>query len=791
MFVVRLWVFLVPVVVALHYATRKVASLLEYDASVLGAPLMLGGKPYYMFWHYPEWWMLWHKQAPQLFKSANAYILVGLLIGVLFLWLLRTKPELTTHGSQRWADYDDLLKMQFISAHGVVIGLYDSWSTRFFARFLRKTEKIDNEKMAFGELRFDEKKGKILERLEARQDEIKDLMESTDSEDEYNAYSKRYMSLSRKIARLQELKYDPKLDYFTVYPWHWLRGYVLKIYQGLKHFYLRDNSDKHLIVVAPTRSGKGVGLILTTLLGSWVESVIVNDIKSENWGITAGFRKRMGQLVVKFEPTADDGSTARWNPLEEIQIGTPLEVSQTSIIASILADYEGKGKLDHWGANAQTVITAVILHLIYAHYADPETYPKFPNLSSVANFLKANILPKVDKEGEPVYEWVDPETGDIYDTETEGCEMRQAVEMKSFIDTVAYMQSFEHVPDEGFTIRSWNEEKGKYEERLFTPDDLKAIYTDDNDQQKLSEMPNVHPRIQAVFADIVSKPENECGSIISTANTALKEYLDPVLSRNTSCCDFRISDLMNNEKPMSLYLVTPPSDILRLAPIFRMFVEMMINRNTKKIGVYKKGRAKPVYKHRLLLLFDEFSAMGNLKNFVSALSFIAGYGMKAFLILQGIPQMASIYGKDNQILMNMTNRLFYAPNDNDTAEYISKMIGNKTELVETVSQTDGWLSKENRSKAPQARPLITADELSRLDSKEVIMSGSHPVLTDKARYYEDDFFLRKLFDAPVASDVLYDLPYPERDALLASEKGKRKMHKRTYEEIHVKYKDYD
>ena len=132
-------------------------------------------------------------------------------------------------------------------------------------------------------------------------------------------------------------------------------------------------------------------------MGGWNESVIVNDIKSENWGITSGFRKLMGQKVIKFEPTSDDGSTARWNPLDEIPIGDPMEVSMAQNLASIIADFEGKGKPDHWTANAANVIMAVILHLKYAHFADPEKYPNPPNLYTVAAFLKVNSTNNAQK----------------------------------------------------------------------------------------------------------------------------------------------------------------------------------------------------------------------------------------------------------------------------------------------------------------------------------------------------------------------------------------------------------
>lgn len=102
--------------------------------------------------------------------------------------------------------------------------------------------------------------------------------------------------------------------------------------------------------------------------------------------------------------------------------------------------------------------------------------------------------------------------------------------------------------------------------------------------------PYSHPIVSSAFDEILAKPEDECGSIISTANTALKEYLDPILAANTSCSDFCINDVLNYKDPVSLYLVTPPADLIRLSPIFRLFFEYMIKVHTKKSVPLKKAR---------------------------------------------------------------------------------------------------------------------------------------------------------------------------------------------------------
>ena len=230
--------------------------------------------------------------------------------------------------------------------------------------------------------------------------------------------------------------YKPKKG-SSAYFWKGLYDKAFSLYTKLPHFYLRDNQSRHIVLVAPTRSGKGVGVIVPTLLGGWKESVIVNDIKSENWGITAGYRKKMGQRVIKFEPTCADGSSARWNPLDEIRIGTPEEVSTAQNIANVIANYEGKENADHWIANAANVITMVILHLKYAHCTDKLHYPNPPNLYTVASFLKAAAAPTV------------LEDGTIDDAE---------YSIQDFVTAIQGLQNYDHVPRAGIDIEEWNKE---------------------------------------------------------------------------------------------------------------------------------------------------------------------------------------------------------------------------------------------------------------------------------------------------------------------------------------------
>lgn len=141
--------------------------------------------------------------------------------------------------------------------------------------------------------------------------------------------------------------------------------------------------------------------------------------------------------------------------------------------------------------------------------------------------------------------------------------------------------------------------------------------------------------------------------------------------------DFKIHDLMNHDKPVSLYLIVPPSDIDRMMPAFRIIVELLYRRNVEKMEFDLKDKNTKANKHRLLMLLDEFPQLGKLETFETAMGVIAGYGIKAFVICQSVMQINKLYGKDNGIISNCEVQVYYAPNDQETAEQLARMLGKK------------------------------------------------------------------------------------------------------------------
>ena len=154
--------------------------------------------------------------------------------------------------------------------------------------------------------------------------------------------------------------------------------------------------------------------------------------------------------------------------------------------------------------------------------------------------------------------------------------------------------------------------------------------------------------------------------------------------------------------------------------------------------------AKNAYRHRLLLLLDEFPSLGRLEFFETALAFIAGYGLKAVLIAQSLNQLEKAYGPNNSILDNCHLRLAYAANDDRTARRISDLLGQTTEkrLQKSYSGSGLFLTHRSESEHEYGRPLLTPAEVNQLpqDDGILLVGGLLPYRARKVRYFLDPRF---------------------------------------------------
>ncbi|WP_312929372.1 conjugal transfer protein TraG [Stutzerimonas nitrititolerans] len=551
-------------------ATQWTAAALGYQAR-LGAPWFeLLGTPVYHPWRLFEWWFVFDAYAPDVFNVGGSIAacssLLALVVAIgMAIWRARQARRVTTYGSARWADADEVRKAGLTQPAGVFLGQFDDQ-------------------------------------------------------------------------------------------------------------YLRHEGPEHVLTFAPTRSGKGVGLVVPTLL-SWPASAVIHDIKGENWSLTAGWRSRFSHCLL-FNPT--DLASAAYNPLLEVRRGAH-EVRDVQNIADILVDPEGAlERRNHWEKTSHALLVGAILHVLYAG--------QDKTLRGVANFLS------------------DP-----------AC---------TFELTLHRMMTTPHLGD--------------------AP----------------------HPVVASAAREVLNKSDNERSGVLSTAMSFLGLYRDPTVAEVTSRCDWRIADLISAEHPVSLYLVVPPSDISRTKPLIRLILNQVGRRLTESLD----GSDGIERRHKLLLMLDEFPALGRLDFFETALAFMAGYGLRAFLISQSLNQIDKAYGQNHSILDNCHVRVTFATNDERTAKRISETLGTATELRAQRNYAGHrlapWLGHLMVSRQETARPLLTPGEVMQLPSDEavVMLSGLAPIRAKKLRYFTDSNFQSRVLPAPRLQPGRYaDAPAPRAD----------------------------
>jgi type IV secretion system protein VirD4 len=260
-----------------------------------------------------------------------------------------------------------------------------------------------------------------------------------------------------------------------------------------------------------------------------------------------------------------------------------------------------------------------------------------------------------------------------------------------------------------------------------------------------------HPVIASAARELLNKSENERSGVLSTAMSFLGLYRDPVVAGVTRHCDWRIRDLVEGDRPATLYLVVPPSDISRTKPLVRLILNQIGRRLTEDLQA--RGR-----RHRLLLMLDEFPALGRLDFFESALAFMAGYGLKSFLIAQSLNQIERAYGPNNAILDNCHVRVSFATNDERTAKRVSDALGTATEMRAMKNyaghRLSPWLGHLMVSRQETARPLLTPGEVMQLPLGDelVLVSGVPPIRAKKARYFEDPRLTERVLAPPVVRE---------------------------------------
>lgn len=420
-----------------------------------------------------------------------------------------------------------------------------------------------------------------------------------------------------------------------------------------------DAQNTHTLLIAPTRSGKGVGSIIPTLL-HWKGSVFCNDIKGENYRLTSGFRSLFSDVYM-FGPTLED--SAKWNPLNEIRIGTSKEISDTQLVAGIIINPDSKiaASDPFWDNQATALLTGVILYLINSKQQEKSLRKIFQILSDVELGTDAKA----------------------------GMEML----IEKFTDML-------------------NLDTGKP-----SVNDAKKTY--------LSQIINA------------SSSEKTFSNIITSTTQKLFLYMDPIVGENTAYSDFSISDLNKGEKPTALYFVIPPDQLIRINSLQKIFIQFLLSKTIEK---------EDDFDHKLLVLIDEFPALGEMEIFEKTLGYVASYGLKMFLVAQSLNQLYKIYSKDTSIIDNCNTQMYYTPNNANDINALSQRLGKTTTIIENTSQSgqrqEMFDKNISKNKSQVAKDLMNPNEIAEMDYKYAIifLSGYKPYFAKKNAFYDDSRF---------------------------------------------------
>ena len=469
--------------------------------------------------------------------------------------------------------------------------------------------------------------------------------------------------------------------------------------------FLIDNSRQHILLTMPSRSGKGVSCIVPTILKTWKESLFVFDVKGENYQLTSGARKeKFDNHILRFAPKSKN--SCRYNPLVEVRILSEHEVEDIRMIADTICKVgEVRGHDNALYAQfSSNFIFASIFYVLYKNFLkNPKFVYENGRKNPVSNATIAEIIEFIgenDKIGKHV------KTNELL-------EKLKKISKENIIE-----------------MFGCNEETKNY-----VKEKLNDIYKKDIDQEIINK--GNHPRIAGQFSKNFELPF--FGSVLSQTIYNLSIFDIPQVKENMSASDFRMYDLMNMEKPVSLYYVVSPADILELSPITKIFIKQMFDRLTPEIDYTNQTR----HKWKMLALMDEFPALGKLEELETGIGYYAGYGIKMLIVLQSIDQLFRIYGEKNRFLPNCTIQVFGRANDKATANYVSEICG-KTEI-----EMNNDIYSKN---------LITAKEAENLSDDKLIIkkTGLKPILADKFIYFKSKDFYEFTKIPFVISESLYD-----------------------------------
>lgn len=515
---------------------------------------------------------------------------------------------------------------------------------------------------------------------------------------------------------------------------NWLFGYQYLIYDG----------SQHIMLSAPTRSGKGVGFVIPNLL-HWPDSVVVLDMKQENWDLTSAYRRKYKQACFLFAPAARNYRTHRYNPLFYISEDPNFRIDDIQKIGNMLfPDRQGTDPI--WTATPRSLFLGLVLMLI-------ETPGKLVTIGQVlretladgdcAKYLKRTITMRALGE-------------QIVNASAEEAQARAKADFTLVMSDKGKAPG--HHPRMA-EMAVWVAKSASYRAMLAelqrvateanaeTPDILAIADSTWYDTDSVGVGKALSPACVRALSTFTSiEADTTRGGIIGSFRSRLELWNNPLIDAATSGNDFDLRDV--RKKKMSIYIGVSPDNLERLSPLINLFYQQLIDLNSRELPSQNKA-----IKHHVLLLMDEFTAPGKISALSHGISHLAGYWVRVAAIFQAHTQVIGTYGQEaaTTYRSNQGLEIIFPPKATETkaAEEISKWLGYETVKGRSRSRGLGFFGRNKSSSenvSDQRRELLLPQEITALPKSKqfVVAEEIPPIKARKIVYYSDHTFMDRL-----------------------------------------------
>ena len=244
----------------------------------------------------------------------------------------------------------------------------------------------------------------------------------------------------------------------------------------------------------------------------------------------------------------------------------------------------------------------------------------------------------------------------------------------------------------------------------------------------------IHPIGYMNLAAFLQKADKERSGVVSTLNSGLELWGNPIIDATTAKSDFNFTKM--KEIPTTVFIGLTPDNIQRLKPLMCMVYQQATAFMSQHMPI-------PSEKYGVLFLMDEFPTVGKLEQFLAGIAYFRGYHVKLFLIVQDTQQLKGTYEDTgmNSFLSNSTYRITFAANNVDTAKLISELIGNQTVQSSSMSKSKWFAvnsSGGSSSISQTQRALLMPQEVINLprDNEIILIEANPPIRTKKIFWYK-------------------------------------------------------